>query len=211
MTWWDTPDWHAYELAHGDQPGQRSRLLGQALWHTRIVDLAVGAPALWSGVRGSYHAIINRAHRDYKIDRVSSRLDVAVSFQMVHERAAGRSTRPGKTWDLMADMSEYGALEVYGASRNGGWHAFAGFYVYKGWAYYGHAAALVDDVAHALVWAAMQQLRDVRGVRYFEMGWQGEAEDAKGRNIEFFRRGFGGYDIPAKRAAKGEYGQVSNI
>src|SRR3990167_2761984 len=36
MTWWDTLEWHAYEVAYGDPAGTRSRELATATWQTRI-------------------------------------------------------------------------------------------------------------------------------------------------------------------------------
>ena len=45
---------------------------------------------------------------------------------MALPKAAGRETRCVETWDLMADMAEYGALAVFGAYRGGEAQAFAG-------------------------------------------------------------------------------------
>ncbi len=189
-TWWDQPTWHEYERLCGDAPGTRSRLLAESDWSSRVVDLSLSEAELWKGVRRSYKSLI---HRDEDGVVVAHPYEISGWGRAVHDRVVGRETRPAATWDLMKQwmVQGYGlaTMDVSG-------------YVYAvrfgAWAYYFSSAATEPNM-HAMIWRLLQECK-AEGVRWFEMGWQGEAHDDKGRNIEMFRRGFGGYDIPAKEA-----------
>lgn len=74
--------------------------------------------------------------------------------------------------------------------------AFAYILTVEQAAYYFSAAATIPDVSHALQWHIILQLKAGGAVAY-ETGWQGEAQTEKGKQIEFFRRGFGGADVAA--------------
>lgn len=222
-TWWNSLAWHAYERAYGDEPGTRARLLAMAPWQTRMIDLGQDEADLWRGVRRSYHAMINRLSREYlaREGPTAGKLRHVLcgpgagglirTAQRVHCLDAGRETRPDATWDLMGDWAddETGLLVMAYDYSDGavpemtGWPPCVG-YVYfirwEGWAYYASAASLVLNINIALVWWALLALRE-RGTRWAELGWQGQGTTEKERNVEFFRRGFGGVDVPASLSA----------
>jgi hypothetical protein len=185
----------------------RADVLRRATWGTRVVNLRSSKDVLWRGVRRSYHALINRQKERWVI--VPCTPGDMGAFRRLHVAAAGRETRPAASWGLMAEWVGCGHLVVLGArtpawtdppaGATDGWVGFVGCERGGAWGYYGHSAAVVDDVTHALVWSAMLALK-AQGVERFEVGWQGEATDDKGRAIEFFRRGFGGVDVPAAEA-----------
>lgn len=203
MTFWDSETWHEYEVAYGDEPGTRSRLLASADWNTRIVDLSLSKAELWRGVRKSYRSLIHAAECNQELtwDTVNGGYShvAARVCRPVHLESAGRETRPLATWEMMDRWVRNGHGFI---AYVGGRDRIVG-YVYvvvdSKWSYYFSGASLARNVNHALIWTAMKALK-ARGVTTLEMGWQGEATDAKGKLIEFFKTGFGGYDIPAKEA-----------
>lgn len=194
MSWWDTPEWRGYERACGVE-GDRRKVLDAADWQTRVVDLRRPYPELWRDVRRSYHSLIHKAEHQWTIEVCGS--GEMAHFKALHAAEAGRQTRPDASWDLMAGWVGGGRLLLVGArGHSGAWMAFAAFEMHRRWAYYGHAAAAKRDVNHALVWHAMVALK-ARGIARLEMGWQGQDATDKGQALEFFRRGFGGTDVPA--------------
>lgn len=206
-SWWGSKWWLSYECAYGDEPGTRSRLLASAGWATRVIDLARDERLLWRDVRKSYKALIHRTERDYRILPAALGPHVLVrACHALHRQAAGRETRPIETWQLMESWAgiDLGAPLVL-AKRGGNSDpvAFAYFLTYGAWAYYGYAASLIPDANAALIWAAMRTLK-ARGVACLEMGWQEQATNKKGLAIEFFRRGFGGKNVPANWLARQE-------
>jgi hypothetical protein len=201
MTWWTSKPWLDYEAAY--QPAiPRAQELAAATWQTRVIDLQRTEAELWQGVRKSYKSIIHKAEREYIITQcppVEMR-----EFAKMHHEESGRSTRPDETWSLMEQFVRDGHLTLIAAvayqphppNLSNGYAAFAAFYQYGDWAYYGHAASRITSLQHALIWTAIRVMRG-RGVKRLELGWQGQATDDKGRAIEFFRTGFGGYNCPA--------------
>ena len=199
VTWWATPQWREYERICGITPS-RVETLAAATWQTRVVDLTQSEAHLWRGVRKSAKSLIHRAERDYAITlRPAEDME---RFRRMHRTLAGRDTRPLASWDLMADWVRDGSLVLIGGAYhdryllNNQTVAYAAFYVWGEWAYYGHAAAYQPNVAHALVWAGLLEAKR-RGATVFEVGWQGQDASAKGRGIEQFRRAFGGVDVSA--------------
>lgn len=193
MDWWTSTRWRDYERVSGVITS-RADVLRSAHWLTRVIDLDVDREYLWQGVRKSYRSLIRRASERYEIVYCAS--DVMSAFERMHERVSGRQTRSSESWRMMREWVQSGHLLLVGARDSDRWVAFAAFEIWHDWAYYGHAASEVRDVSHALIWAAMNELKS-RGVRVLELGWQHEATDEKGRAIEFFRRGFGGRDTRA--------------
>jgi hypothetical protein len=218
VTFWDSPEWAAYEKAYGDAVGTRSRLLASADWQTRVVDLSLSEAELWQGIRRSYKALIHKVEREHVIGSVSG--DCIYSAMKIHEQEAGRMTRPFETWTLMGDWVRAGhglligagvhrAVEITTAGDQ--WPRFAPVglvdmrgYVYcvihGAWSYYHSGVTREKNLSHAMLWQAMKALK-ARGVRYLELGWQARAGDTdKDRGISHLKAGMGGYDIPAREA-----------
>lgn len=231
--WWTGRDWIAYEEACGDEPGTRQRLLDAATFTTRVVDLGQPQTDLWRGVRRSYHALINRTNNEHALRgriigaptliTTIGRWSWVESCRRLHREVVGRDTRPVASWEIMEGwvQEQRAALAMVATpdhafrfdttvplhgvttERQHEIDAYALFIIHNRWAYYASAAARVRDVNHALVWNAIVALKRI-GVRWLELGWQGEATDDKGRAIEFFRRGFGGVDVSPRVSGCGE-------
>lgn len=212
MTFWTTARWHDYEAACGHERGTRQQLLAAAPWQTRVVDLTQSKVMLWRHIRKSYHSLIHGANRRYDVKVLSGIGSPGLihTCKRVHVIDRGRQTRPDVTWDLMGDWAEDGIGFMAMAfdrqlpvEEMGDWPpcvSFTYFVSWDRWAYYFSAATLRPNVNHALIWAAMQTLQS-HGVERVELGWHGEAQDEKGRNIEFFKSGFGGTLVPVAEGA----------
>lgn len=167
-------------------PGFSSR---QA-WASRIVDLTQNKKQLHAGLRKSYRALINRGLRELKFT-----IGPFHVCKELHAGAAGHQTRPDETWQMMWDW-EIEGNGIASIALRGNWPVgFVYFILYKNCAYYASGASLEPDVQHALIWHSILRLME-KGIRSLELGWQGQAQDEKGKAIEFFKAGFGGEDVP---------------
>jgi hypothetical protein len=205
-TFWSTDTWHAYERLCGDTPGTRARLLASADWQTRVVDLSVSEAELWRGVRRSYHSLIRKAERDFVLRVVdwtseSDSCSGVESAMRLHRLVAKRQTRSLSTWTSQFLWMINGQAALVVAHQKQVEEGFVYCVIHGAWAYYHSSATHKDNLNHALLWHAMKALK-ARGVRWFEVGWQGEAKDAKGKAIEFFKSGWPGKDILARDAPR---------
>jgi len=162
---------------------------------TRVIDLSVPIEELWSALRKSYRhtvldsearLVVSKEHNDQ-----TWRL-----CQWLHMKASGRQTRPSESW-VYQDSFVHADEASWFLAKDQKTEELVGFaYVihWKQWAYYASAASLRPNVSHALQWKIIQDLK-ARGVRYYEIGHQGQDASKKGKGIEFFRRGFGGVDV----------------
>lgn len=198
-TWWASPEWLAYEAA-GGYPS-RVEELAKATWQTRVIDLSVSEAELWRGIRKSYKNLIRRVRTVHE----ALPAEVAVDCRVIHRQSVGYDTRPLETWLAMAEwVSQGNGLATISWAPC----AYAYFIIDRGWSYYASAASLEPNVNHALIWHAMKALK-ARNVRWLELGWQGHAQDEKGKQIEFFRRGWGGFDVLAPEAPKLAFVELS--
>ena len=149
-------------------------------------------------LRHSYRSIIHRATEDYAIVVSRNPKDVE-ELHAMHRAEAGRETRSARTWALMAEWVQAGlAFLVMAENRDMLGERIAGaiyVYTYKGIAYYGHAATRRRNVNHVLLSESIHEHFATGGTRY-DVGWIGHAANSKEANIEFFRQGFGGLDLP---------------
>jgi len=210
-SFWGSEEWFEYERATGQEPGTRKRLLSTAPWKTRVVDLQRPLEVLHAEVRSSYRHLVNKwtktpsqqVHLFTGGDVASTGhwMSPTERCHRLHVFAAGRETRPQASWDVQDAWERCGigvvALGVRLGPQDGGFQDLGFAYAVRtnSWAYYFSAASIEKNVNHALQWHLMMRLRDL-GVRWYELGWQGQAETEKEKSIEFFRSGWGGVDIP---------------
>lgn len=201
MSFWDSPDWHEYEAACGDVPGTRAATLAGATWSTRVVGLNRDRDLLWRDLRKSYRPLASAVCPPVYIVAYVDGDQFLRHCQTIHVIEAGRQTRPAESWRLQAEWLDSQKAACVMVSRPTGnplvaeHVAFAYAVIHGEWAYYFSGASLAPNVSHGAQWHLMVQLRRM-GVRLYELGWQGHASDVKGRNIEFFKTGFGGVDVP---------------
>jgi len=194
-SFWDTDTLHAYEAACGDEPGIRSRLLAASDWQTRVVDLSLSEVEMWLGMRKSYRSLIRAAEKRYLIADGG-----ALACRQIHVEVAKCETRPSETWATMQVWIDQGNGLAMVAVDGGKAKGFVYCTIYGAWSYYFSSACLERNMTHALLWAAMRALKR-QGVRWFELGWMDRNGDTlKDYGIAHFKRGFGGFDMPAKEA-----------
>jgi hypothetical protein len=197
--WWASPEWHAYEQVYGDVPGARTKLLAAADWQTRILDVSPEPTALLRGMRKGRRGDIKKAEQAYEIvvsDRATGTVYACfLDYMWTHRRAHPGRRSDATYWPWLRWAQDGHGLIAVAYHRHPVAAAF--FIVQGGWSYYGSAANLVDDVQPAVVWQAMLGLR-AAGIRWAELGWQGQATDAEGIKVERFKRFFGGIDMPAR-------------
>lgn len=167
-------------------------------WQTRVVALTYAGSVLWRNVRKSYHSLIHRAHKTHRLV-VSCGSSLAADYEALHKATVGtHMPRPDLTYELQAAWLTDGRAMLLGAQSkaHGQWDAFVYLFVHQGHVYYGSGPARPNvTVMHGLQWEALMECQ-ARGHQQYEMGWQGHAADTKGQNIELFKRGFGGQDVP---------------
>jgi hypothetical protein len=123
------------------------------------------------------------------------------AYRRMHARAAGRVTRPARTFELMKEWLLDGEAALARADYNGAPAGFAYLVLDAGRAYYGSAANEPEignlPVGQSLQNAALTWLNG-RGFQLYELGLQqfGElpydAPSSKDLGLSRFKRGFGG-------------------
>lgn len=171
--------------------------------HTNVVDLLDGDEAAhWARVRKSYHSLIRRAEREYDMT-VHSQANVSWALteqaRLLHMAAAGRETRPMKTWVYMDEWMKtgHGVLALARSKATGQLRGFAYAIRYKEWSYWASGATLDKNLQHGLQWTMMNALRCDERTRYYEVGHDADEQDGeKAQGIAFFKSGFGGTRWP---------------
>lgn len=165
-------------------------------FRTRVIDLGAPLAERKQSIRKSYRQFIDR--RDY-----ISGAPLFEFYAKLHQHKYG-SPRSPETYDIQKSWCENGYAIPYvypgKESRSMEVDAASLWIVYKQRAYYASGVSIGKNLAHGLTWAAMNDLAN-RGVRWADLGWQGVARTEREKNIEFFKRGFGGADwhIPCVR------------
>ncbi len=184
---------------------------------THVVDLDQSEDKLLSQCRKGHKSDIKFAQKNggnIKIFDYQSITEKEFNdYRNIHFQAAGRQTRPDKTWDIMHDWikNKVSILVVY-YSNDGKPIAGALHMIYKGRAFYGSAAVIPEykkerGVMHSLLWETMKYLKK-NNIKWFELGMQStptfsqEVASSKEINIALFKRGFGGINIPWYRGEK---------
>lgn len=181
---------------------------------TQVIDLSPPEEQLLRDMRKGHRADIKRAEKLMSavvLDSSNITPDAFERYRLLHRKAAGRTTRPLKTFELMYSWIQQGFAVLSCASTEGKDIGFALISVYKNGAYY--SSGCVDPefnhlpVGHLLQWRAMQWLR-THNLCHYEIGIQlcssqpHSIVSEKEWNISFFKRGFGGVTVPAWRVEK---------
>ena len=162
---------------------------------TRILPVHAGVESsLWKGIRKSYRGEIRQMEHEYRIEIIYGKDYWVDVMRELHDRAAGRETRPRSTWAMMArwmrDKRAVGVVAYARSSQDPVGYSY--FLIYKDQAYYASSAGAAQSL---LQWTFIQWFRAQKGT-YYELGWQTYPTDPKYQNIAFFKRGFGGRDFP---------------
>jgi hypothetical protein len=174
---------------------------------TQVIDLAGRTEAdLWRDVRHGHRADIRKGEREVRVTvEHGAGLDERVfeAYVELHRRAAGRVTRPRRTFDLMARWVRQENAALFMAWRGDLPVASALIILYRDGAFYASAANDPEHklpAGHAIQWTAIRWMRE-RGVRRYDIGLQVLSDlphapaSEKERRISLFKRGFGGRTV----------------
>lgn len=181
---------------------------------TQVIDLAKPEEQLFRELRNDHRRDIKRAEKIISIsifDRSNITSDQFERYRLLHLKAAGRSTRPRSTFEMMHRWIQDGLAVLSCAVLEGRDIGFTLTSVYKDGAYYSSGCNDPQfnhlPIGHILHWRIMNWLK-AHDIRYYEIGLQQYASQPhclvskKDWNIAYFKRGFGGYTVPYWRAEK---------
>ena len=181
---------------------------------TQVVELVSDEQQLLQGMRKGHRADITRAEKLLQatiLDKDGVTSEAFDRYRLLHQKAAGRVTRPLATFQMMYDWIRDGLAILSVASLQGKDVGFALVSVYKGGAYYSSSCEDPEHnnlpIGHILQWRALQWLKR-HSVRRYEIGLQFYSSQPhaivseKESKISFFKRGFGGAPVPLWRGEK---------
>ena len=174
---------------------------------TQVVNVAEDPSRLRAEMSKGHRHAAARGRRSMSVF-VSHAGDAAANFasyRAMHAIAAGRITRPPRTFELMETWLTQGKAALFAAVVDGTEVGFMYVILHGSAAYYASAAnhpdAADEPVGHVLQTAAIEWLHH-HGVARYETGMQQfgplpyNVPSAKEMGIAHFKRGFGGETVP---------------
>jgi hypothetical protein len=181
---------------------------------TQVIDLSATEDDLIKSMRKGHRADIKRSSDLLSVEMFSGQdtpRKIFDEYVKLHALAAGRSTRPQITFDIMYEWITSGRAVLAAASHKGRIVGFTYSFLSGSGAYYASACNATDfrhiPVAHQSLWGTIKWLKS-HGFSRFETGWQQfgpqhiDVPTEKELNIESFKRGFGGDPIPLFQGEK---------
>jgi hypothetical protein len=175
---------------------------------SQVIDLCQASELILSGMTKGHRSDVRKGRTRMDVDvldRSSMTHGDFAAYQEMHAKAAGRVTRPRKTFDLMEKWVAEGESALVRACLDGVDAGFAFILVDRGAAYYASAANNPDvhnePVGHVIQAAAIDWLKR-RGIDRYELGQQVFGPlpylepSLKELAIARFKRGFGGALAP---------------
>lgn len=182
---------------------------------TRLIDLRVEERTLWSQVRKSYHSLINKTAKHFNfrfLDQHSITPAYFGAYRDLHQKAAGRVTRPADTFEAMHEWIRKGFAFLVLAEHENVISACALLIHYKNQVFYASACNDPDlenewSLGHFLQWNVIQTLK-TRGIEHYDLAsWPMTPQwsfvpTPEEKHISFFKSGFGGRPAPLFRSEK---------
>ncbi|MCX5749178.1 MAG: GNAT family N-acetyltransferase [Candidatus Saganbacteria bacterium] len=182
---------------------------------THVIDLKLSLAEIWSDVRKGHKYDIHRGEKNFIIhiyDKDNADKSIFDQYRLLHHKASGRVTRPIETFEMMYDWIVRGLGMLCGVCRNGQYAGFSYISLYKDSAYYTSASDDPDfqtdvPISHVIQWSVIKWLKE-KGFQTYEIGGQHygphiyDLPSAKDGSIAFFKRGFGGKQLPLYRVEK---------
>jgi hypothetical protein len=182
--------------------------------NTQIIDLSKSLEELRRDISHGHDAAIDSANKKLTVevyDKDSITYEIFEEYRELHRKAAGRVTRPKKTFDIMFELIKNDMAFLVGAKMNKRFVGFSYFTKYKNIVYYGSACNDPEfekiGIGHLIQWNAIKWMKE-RYIIYYEVGIQKffnelvEPSTDKEISISFYKRGFGGFTIPVFRGEK---------
>ena len=183
--------------------------------NTSILNLSENFDTIWKNLRKSYKSLINNGKKYYDIhimDHINVNKKIFNTHRELHYKAAGKVTRPEKTWDLQYEMLKDDNAILIGLKDKDQFIAFSYLAHNNEMTYYGNSS---DDpeynatipLEHTIIWTAIEYYKN-RKFKTLEFGHQYFGKQLfrqpskKDMNISFFKRGFGGKIVTLYRGVK---------
>lgn len=169
-----------------------------------VVDVRKPINQLWKEVRHGHQADIDRSAKVLKAEIFDkSNIDEAIfnKYEKLHEKAAGRKTRPAITFSMMKKWIDRDKGFLVGALKNDRFIGFSFFNLYKNYVYYSSSCNDPEfkqlPISHFIQWSAIKWMNRKKYI-FYEIGWQiyneglSDYSTVKKINIGKFEGGFGG-------------------
>lgn len=179
-----------------------------------VINLTKPLNQLWKEVSHGHQADVNRSAKVLKAevfnrDNVSA--EIFNQYVEMHQKAAGRQTRPAITFEMMKKWIGQNKAFLIGAKKENKFIGFAYFFLYKNNVFYGSSCNDPEyknlPLAHFIQWNAIKWLNE-RKYKYYEIGWQiyneglSDYSTKKRINIGKFEKGLGGEVRPLLMSEK---------
>lgn len=175
---------------------------------TQVVELRRGLMDLWSDIRKGHKSDVKRAGEMCEVkvwDHGTITAEKIREYQVLHEKDAGRVTRPQRTFDLMLWWIRNRHAILVEAEQRGHAIGFSLIILFGSGAYYGSSCKDPDfqeiGVSHLIQWTTIRWLKencfefyDI-GIQHYFPQWYDPATP-KDISISLFVRGFGGITVP---------------
>ncbi|MBU1131214.1 GNAT family N-acetyltransferase [Patescibacteria group bacterium] len=177
--------------------------------NSRLINLNKKEDELWSDMRRNHHRNIRKVEQ-FKVKFYGAKdisEEIFGEYKKMHHLAAGRKTRPDKTFELMYEWLKEDWAFLATVEFKDRPIGFEYYSVYKN-NVYGFSAVNDPDyeakypIRHILEWQSILWMKKL-GFDYYEIGLQHptttlpyDSSDKKQLNISHFKEGFGGFEVP---------------
>lgn len=176
--------------------------------NTQLIDLSKSEALLWKDLRRNHRRNIKKADKFKTViyDQASISPEIFKFYKVMHYKAAGRQTRPDKTFDLMLEWLKQGLAFLVAVQFDNKLIGFEYYSIYKN-SVYGFSAANDPEyekdypIRHLLEWQAILWMKRQK-FDFYEIGLQQygatlfDFPDKKQLDISHFKKGFGGLTVP---------------
>lgn len=176
--------------------------------NTQLIDLRKSQGDLWKNLRRNHRRNIKKADKFNTAiyDQTNISADIFKAYKTLHYKAAGRQTRPDKTFALMYNWLRNGAAFLVAVEFQDKVIGFEYYSIYKN-NVYGFSAANNPEyeqdypIRHLLEWQAILWMKQQK-FGFYEIGLQQygatlfDLPDKKQLDICHFKKGFGGFTAP---------------
>ncbi|MFA4833312.1 MAG: hypothetical protein WC619_00515 [Patescibacteria group bacterium] len=169
-----------------------------------VIDLKRPLDQLWKEVSHGHQADISRSAKILKaniFNRDNINDEIFNEYVKLHQKAAGRQTRPLATFDMMKKWIGQDKAFLVGAKKNNKFIGFSYFFLYKNNVFYGSSCNDPEfqqlPISHFIQWSAIKLMNEKK-YKFYEIGWQiynegmSDYSSKKRINISKFEKGLGG-------------------
>ncbi|NFG60638.1 GNAT family N-acetyltransferase [Clostridium sp. CMCC3677] len=183
---------------------------------TSVISILKDEKSIFSGFNKGFKSCINKADRYLTskiIDYANINDEDVHKFMKYYFNIAGKVTRPKNTFENIYRWIVNNHAILVETSYNGEVVGYILFHYYKDVAYYAMGCKSKNykefdfEISHIMIWEAIKYLKSLN-IKYIDLGIQdyndtiGYFPTQKDKSISDFKRGFGGFTVPAFIAEK---------